>query len=436
MFAQQIDEAVQDLLDDPPQTPDQVAERFEGLPRKQVVRAVVQALRQGRVSAEAWLQVAFLLGRGGMAPDVLDALRAIAGDPKMRILSRVCAGKALLMQAAAMRGGDVGLGVVESMVLGMIMVGDEEGLYQAMAVLGGRPDTLAMTAVICEPWRRVSEIDRSFWRRIDTASPDLQRLLSALPGLDARKLAAIMPKGFDNPIQGDDLGQLTAARMWPPDGQGAFVLAFDMAGPRNTTTIVSLVARGSEGLRDATVAVACDAEDAATLRGHLGAALPAPVDVPVNEALGLLGEVLRFGTGGDEDVLAALAMLEPFKPGDPPVRVTPAPAVDLEGALALLAHKDRTPGWFFSFGELSVPVTELAGMSPAEVSDKVTQNPAGPRLVSMARNMARYWAWAGEPEVAAGFARLAVDAERDLASSALLAAVVRRTLQTYGVSGG
>lgn len=425
-----LNETLNELFEAPPGSPEEVLALFAGVPRKRVVRALLGAA-QVRVNLENWQQVAMLLASGTLDTEAEATLRGWCGDVAVRPAVRACAGTVLVQRAGGRGLQGFGLEGIEAALLGLFLVGDEEALLQSFRHLASDPGIAAMAAVMCEPWRRVSTLGPEVWSKVGVSSAQLKALLQQLSSLPVGLLAEIMPPGFSNPLAGVELGRLVRAQVGAADGQSAFVLLIEFAGPRGTTTVVALAIRASEGLRDGTVAVGCDEVEAALLRGRFGEKLPPFVELPPEEAVGLVNEaLLRHGVVSDE-LAAAVRLLRPHLPGTKPVEVLPGGPVDRSRALELITHEGRGEGWFLSSAELTVRPAKLATTPLREVPDLVFGNPLGPRLAAMARHMARYWTWAGQPEVAAGFARMATDAAADVGSSAALAAVVQRTVETY-----
>jgi len=225
------------------------------------------------------------------------------------------------------------------------------------------------------------------------------------------------------------------------DGQGAFILAGCFENPDGTLSIADLCVRVDAAVRDGFVLPrrhSCEVEallaeisrDTGIGFARLGLAEAAAL---VREAA---GRTASLGLELPADALPAIQTFERVE-GQPAALEVPAAGSrppTLEELRALLARPEYEPSWFFDHGDLQAAGLELpvAGTDLAEWAVTAAARLDRPslriRLSCMARHMARWHRWKGEPalaELCSGAARLT---EESFAQSPLTLAMLERSL--------
>jgi len=232
------------------------------------------------------------------------------------------------------------------------------------------------------------------------------------------------------------------------DGQSAYTIFACFLKPIGTMTIVNMVIRASEGIRDGWVSpMATEKDLAETLEIYQQKMNCKPVRIPLLQLAPLIEEGIEAGHRLKRPVPRnAQRSLDLFRPllevdYEPAPEPTPVSRLNEKEARALLAQGMCSTSWFFDRGDLEGYDIELP--SDRTASSGWIQNTAArlnvplvrDRVLAMARHMARYHHWLGNEREAAVFAAMRQQLEQDFVKSVLIRVMLERSLTRVGMPG-
>jgi len=229
-------------------------------------------------------------------------------------------------------------------------------------------------------------------------------------------------------------------RAWltPCDGQGAFILFAEILGrPGSDPTLANLCIRASGGVRDGFTIPVPPGEAERTVMGldEFGT----PIPIPLGIAAALAAAAVARSNGIPKDARRAVKILGQVEAETlPDWPVEPSPLPSFESVLATLPReRHRQDTWFFDDGDLAAgsELPEWPETDDPDIMRRCLRDTTAAidvpemraRVVEMCRHEARGLAWNGRPEEAAWFTALGQDAERHgLATSPIAQALVLR----------
>jgi hypothetical protein len=238
------------------------------------------------------------------------------------------------------------------------------------------------------------------------------------------------------------------------DGEGTFLLLGSFENPDGAFTLSNLFIRAAGDIREGFVQIRRQREEVnaekRSCEDTLGSSF---VEIPLEEAAEIVVRAMErtreMGRPIPIEAQPAVATFTRTIPLHAPRRIgteelpVVGPEPDLEETRRLLQRPEYQRSWFFDAGDLEschVPRPRQIGRPGERWFAKAASLLDGPvlgrRLVEMAGHMARWHGWRCEPDAAALCASLAAATGRDFAKSALVRAMLERTLEQNAVSDG
>ena len=278
----------------------------------------------------------------------------------------------------------------------------------------------------------------------------LARLRNAAPDEDARRefqkaLLRVRSRAISPAHATAPEGQ---AYFGSCDGQSAYVIVASVLNPNGTTRVLDVCIRATSGLRDGFVIPQGRRDKARELVARLSEGAPSRfVPISLGQAAWLVHAAIeRTREAVDDlpdDIRGAVRGFKriPCSGEDRPPTVLPAERASRTALAALLERPEYEASWFFDLGDLSghgVPAPPHPGKVQRWIRaalPKLDIPEVRGRLAAMARHMAVWHAWGGEPELAALCAAAARDTEERFRDSALARVMLERGARLVGPTG-
>lgn len=468
-------EIVDELLLDPPETPDEVHEALSGVDRRalaDVVLEVVTADRLDPFDDDMFTEVA----RAADQKRVVDRLLDIAADQQApterravawsialhvdgkRAEARLAAIEPDIAMAASQRGLRVMLmrlemfpdefaPVIRDTLLGL----DEEHralmwmTYEVARAQLGTPAGLVYRDVVGHPG--LTSLTDQLDAALD-AVPDADAILAVERALDQarrdedrvrlrKRLMRLRTAAAENPPR------RPPARAWATgcDGQGAFLLHVEIERPNGDVLGGQLCLRTSGEMRSAWVEARTDGVDHGSIRAQMAEVVGPWLPIEPAAAAALVMHFVEQGHRVPDDALPGVALFRRLhRPGDlPPATVAPERAATFSSVSALL---DAPPAksWYLDSKDLETLGMRAPPIGQGKASIEIWRSRAltaaiehgfPERWAAMADQLAWWLALEGRDEEASRMASAARATRTDPAGSPLVHAIVHHTVDVF-----
>lgn len=468
-------ELVDDLLLDPPETPDEVHEALSGLDRRALADVVLEVVTSDRLDPfddDMFTEVARAADKKRVVDRLLDVAadqqapserRALAWSIALHVDSkranaRVAAIEPDIAMASSQRGLRVMLMRLEMFpdefapVVRDTLLGLDEShrelmwmTYEIARVELGIPAGLAYRDVIGHPG--LTSLARQLDAVLD-AAPDADAILAVERALDQARQDEERVRLRKRLMQlrtaaAEDPPPRPPAKAWATgcDGQGAFLLHVEIERPSGDILGGQLCLRTSGEIRSAWVEARTDGVDHARIRAQMAESVGPWLPIDPAAAAALVMQLVDEARRVPDEALPGVALFRRLhRPGDAP---PPAVAPERAGTFSSVsAHLEGPPGWSWYLDSNDL---ESLGMEPPPIGKGKARIEAWrnraltaaiehgfpERWAAMADQLAWWLALDGRDEEASRMASAAQATRKDPAGSPLVHAIVHHTVDVF-----